>query len=37
MIHGWGYGDDVSYDQFLGQFVDQKDALLATPSICISS
>jgi hypothetical protein len=28
VIHGWGYGDEY-YDQFLGQFVDQKDTLLA--------
>jgi hypothetical protein len=28
VIHGWGYLDEY-YDQFLGQFVDQKDALLA--------
>jgi hypothetical protein len=28
VIHGWGYLDKY-YDQFLGQFVDQKDALLA--------
>jgi hypothetical protein len=28
VIHGWGYGDEF-YDQFLGQFVDQRDTLLA--------
>ena len=28
VIHGWGYGDEYD-DQFLGQFVDQKDTLLA--------
>jgi hypothetical protein len=28
VIHGWGYLDEY-YDQFLGQFVDQKDTLLA--------
>lgn len=28
VIHGWGYGDEY-YDQFLGQFVDEKDTLLA--------
>ena len=28
VIHRWGYLDEY-YDQFLGQFVDQKDALLA--------
>jgi hypothetical protein len=28
VIHGWGYGDEY-FDQFLGQFVDQKDTLLA--------
>lgn len=28
VIHGWGYGDEY-YDQFLGQFADQKDTLLA--------
>ena len=28
VIHGWGNGDEY-YDQFLGQFVDQKDTLLA--------
>jgi hypothetical protein len=28
VIHAWGYGDEY-YDQFLGQFVDQKDTLLA--------
>jgi len=28
VIHRWGYLDEY-YDQFLGQFVDQKDTLLA--------
>jgi hypothetical protein len=28
VIHGWGRSDEY-FDQFLGQFVDQKDALLA--------
>lgn len=28
VIHGWGYLDEY-FDQFLGQFVDQKDALLS--------
>ena len=28
VIHGWGHGDEY-FDQFLGQFVDQKDTLLA--------
>jgi hypothetical protein len=28
VIHRWGYGDEY-YDQFVGQFVDQKDTLLA--------
>jgi hypothetical protein len=28
VIQGWGYGDEY-YDQFLGQFVDEKDKLLA--------
>jgi hypothetical protein len=27
VIHGWGHGDEY-YDQFLGQFVDQRDTLL---------
>jgi hypothetical protein len=27
VIHRWGYGD-AYFDQFLGQFIDQKDALL---------
>jgi hypothetical protein len=28
VIHGWGHGDEY-YDQFLSQFVDRKDTLLA--------
>jgi hypothetical protein len=28
LIHRWGYGDEY-YDQFLGQFVDQKNTMLA--------
>jgi len=28
VIHGWGYGD-AYYDQFLGQFVDERKTLLA--------
>jgi hypothetical protein len=27
VIHGWGYGDEY-FDQFLGQFIEQKDTLL---------